>query len=314
MTAENNGVPEDDDPFAYLYRAEGDADGGAEGPAPTQPMPGVPRTSYQQATQVGGRTQYGQSGYGQQSSYGQQGGYGAQQTQAYGGYQGGVPQQGSAPGGPPAGGGRAGSRGAGGGSSRGVMLGAVAVVVAIAIGIGFAVFSSNGGNTNAGSGSSNSPTTTAGSSSASASSSPSVSSNLGPADAATMKLAGTAPVTTPAGAKAAGGASVPLSGSGQTITWTVNIPSAGSYYIWTRYNNPGPDAKVAILVNGQKSRDGQFSNWSRSSDPTQAWYRTYSTPQLPAGQVTITLQGENGQPVVDIDQVAITPGNTSPWS
>ncbi|WP_051945217.1 hypothetical protein [Streptacidiphilus rugosus] len=74
MTAENNGVPEDDDPFAYLYRAEGDA-AGAEAVAPTQPMPGVPRTSYQQATQVG-RTQYGaQPGYPQQPQAQQAYGY-----------------------------------------------------------------------------------------------------------------------------------------------------------------------------------------------------------------------------------------------
>ncbi|MBF9072211.1 carbohydrate-binding protein [Streptacidiphilus fuscans] len=313
MTAENNGVPEDDDPFAYLYRSEGDADGGAEGPAPTQPMPGVPRTSYQQATQVGGRSQYGQSGYGQQSSYGQQGGYGAQQTQAYGGYQGGVPQQGSAPGGPPAGG-RAASRGSGGGSSRGVMLGAVAVVVAIAIGIGFAVFSSNGDKSNAGSGSSTSPTTTAGSNSASASSSPSVSAGLGPTDAATMKLAGTAPVTTPAGAKAAGGSSVPLSGSGQSITWTVNIPSAGSYQVWIRYGNSGADSKLDILVNGAKSREANCKNYGPEKDPTRAWFRTWVQPDLPAGQVTITLQGIDGEPPVNVDQLAITtPNAASPW-
>jgi hypothetical protein len=315
MTAENNGVPEDDDPFAYLYRAENGEDGGA---APTQPMPGVPRTSYQQATQVG-RTQYGgQPGYGaQQSAYGQQQpGYGQQvqqsgygQTQSYGG----VPHQAQ----PPAGGGRAAARqsgGSGGGSSRGVMIGAVAVVAAVAIGIGMAVFNGDG-KSSAASGSTTSASAAAtASSSASASDTPAAA-LPGATDAATMVLQGTNPVTTPAGAKAAGGSSVPITNGQQSVTWKVNIPTAGQYYVWIRYNNPGANAKDLLLVNGEKSRQTDFQNYTPASkDPSQAWFRTFNQPNLPSGQVSITIQGVDGQPPVNIDQIAITEQKVSPWS
>jgi Carbohydrate binding module (family 35) len=90
MTAGTNGngnaTPEDDDPFAYLYRQEGGqnpaeggttvlpqgpyggpyGDQGQTHPYGTQPysQPGVPRTSYNAVTRVG------------QTTYGQRGGYG----------------------------------------------------------------------------------------------------------------------------------------------------------------------------------------------------------------------------------------------
>ncbi|RAG83277.1 hypothetical protein DN069_23065 [Streptacidiphilus pinicola] len=308
MTAENNGVPEDDDPFAYLYRAENGADGGAEGgAAATQPLPGVPRTSYQQATQVG-RTQYGQSYGGQQGAYGQQGGYGQQQPGGYAG----VPHQSQ----PPSSGGRAASRAAGGsgGGSRGVMIGAVAVVAAVAIGIGFALFSDNGSKANAGSGSSTSASAGA-TSSDSASASASAAGTLpGPTDAATMSLAGTQAVTTPAGAKAAGGQSVPITSASSSITWTVTIPTTGSYKLWIRYDNPGATSKVDILVNGTKVRERDLPNYG-SKDPANAWFRSWAQPDLTAGQVKITIQGVAGQPPVNIDQLAITtPDGPQQWS
>ncbi|WP_052442439.1 CBM35 domain-containing protein [Streptacidiphilus neutrinimicus] len=308
MTAENNGVPEDDDPFAYLYRAENGEEGGA---APTQPMPGVPRTSYQQATQVG-RVQYGQSGYGGQQGYGQQqGAYGQQQGygQPQGGGYSGVPHQGQ----PPVGGGRAAARSGGGsgGTSRGVMIGGVAVVAAVAIGIGMALFNGgNGGKNNAGSGGSISASTApTGSSSASASAATTL---PGVTDASTMILNGTAPVTTPAGAKSAGGKSVPITNGQQSIGWKVNIPTAGQYYVHIRYNNPGGNSSDLLLVNGQKSRQTDFRNYG-GTDPSQTWFHTYNQPDLPAGPVTITIQGVDGQPPVDIDQMTITTSSANPW-
>jgi hypothetical protein len=310
MTAENNGVPEDDDPFAYLYRAENGGDGGAEGGVAMQPLPGVPRTSYQQATQVG-RVQYGQSGYGgQQSAYGQQqGGYGQQQP---GGYAGGVPQQAQ----PPVGGGRAAARTAGnsGGNSRGVMIGAVAVVAAIAIGIGMALFNSGGGKNTAGSGSSVSASAAA-TDTPSASASASAATALpGATDAATMQLAGTTAVTTPAGAKAAGGQSVPITSASASITWTVTIPTSGSYKLWIRYDNPGATSKVDILVNGTKVRERDLPNYG-SKDPANAWFRSWTEPDLTSGQVKITIQGVAGQPPINIDQLAITtPDGPQQWS
>ncbi|WP_369696753.1 hypothetical protein [Streptomyces sp. XD-27] len=116
MTAGNNGsdTPENDDPFAYLYRQEGEPSGQAQqGPAGaaaprtggygypgpgtgTPHQPGVPRTSYNHVRAVGERTygqqvpsQHAQHGYGQQGApqgspqgYGQPGynqpGYGQQ--------------------------------------------------------------------------------------------------------------------------------------------------------------------------------------------------------------------------------------------
>ncbi|MFF8812970.1 carbohydrate-binding protein [Streptomyces pactum] len=109
MTAGNNGpgTPENDDPFAYLYRQEGDQPGqsgqpgqtGAAGartggygyPGPGTHQPGVPRTSYNHVRAVGERS-YG----GQQSFVGQHGAPGHGQ----GGYGYPGPNQGYAPQGP----------------------------------------------------------------------------------------------------------------------------------------------------------------------------------------------------------------------
>ncbi|MEY9872350.1 hypothetical protein ABH931_001824 [Streptacidiphilus sp. MAP12-33] len=322
MTAENNGVPEDDDPFAYLYRAENGSDGAEGGAAPTQPMPGVPRTSYQQATQVGGR-QYGQQnsygqqpGYGQQAqqpAYGQQNGYGqqAQQTQQYG-----VPQQAQ----PPAGGGRAASRaagGSGGGSSRGVMIGAVAVVAAVAIGIGMALFNGGTGKTNSAAGSSTSASAGA-SDSSSASAPPSASAALpGPADAATAQLAGgAAPQSDHPGAQAAGGKFVPLTGAGQSVTWQVTVPADGSYVLWVHYANAGADARTNVVVNGSvTSYPIRFSNWNHENDWGKAWYSSYVNVTLKAGANSIGLADIPGQPGVNVDQMALNQSTTTrPWS
>ncbi|WP_328914059.1 MULTISPECIES: hypothetical protein [unclassified Streptomyces] len=95
MTAGNDGTPENDDPFAYLYRSEG---GEQPDPAEGQPGPGMPRTSYNSVQRVGERRtpppqQPGGYGYPPQ----QPGGYGypPQQPQQPGGYDQG---QGQAPG------------------------------------------------------------------------------------------------------------------------------------------------------------------------------------------------------------------------
>jgi len=104
MTAGNDGTPEDDDPFAYLYRSEG-----GEQPGQAGGQPGVPRTSYHQVQRVGERRSPAQGGYGyppQAPPGGQQGqgGYGypppaqpgaGQPPQQQGGY--GYPPQAQAP-------------------------------------------------------------------------------------------------------------------------------------------------------------------------------------------------------------------------
>src|SRR5882757_1264736 len=118
MTAGNDGTPENDDPFAYLYRSEG-----GEQQEPEALQPGTPRTSHHQVTRVGERrppqqpatggygyppqSQPGQGGYGG----GQQQQYGAAPTQQYGAPQG-APQYGQQPpsyDAPPPGGGHRGS-------------------------------------------------------------------------------------------------------------------------------------------------------------------------------------------------------------
>jgi hypothetical protein len=147
MTAGNHGAgtpPEDDDPFAHLYRPEG---GAAPVPGPGEgaaPAPGVPRTSYTQVRAVGERTYGGQQAaqqvppqqaypYGQSSPSPH---YAAPET-----YGGPPPQP---PSFPPGGPGEGPRRGRGGGRN-GLMLGAVAVVATVVIAIVAAVLFSGDG-------------------------------------------------------------------------------------------------------------------------------------------------------------------------
>lgn len=135
MTAGNNGAdtPENDDPFAYLYRSEG-GEGGAPGPSgdgPAARQPGVPRTSYNQVRAVGQR-QYGQQAP-QQVTYGQQNAHYAAPETLPGG-----DRTRSAP--APGNGGQEPRRG-----RNGLLIGAVAVVAVVCIGIGVAMLT-NGKN------------------------------------------------------------------------------------------------------------------------------------------------------------------------
>ncbi|MFC5908913.1 carbohydrate-binding protein [Streptacidiphilus monticola] len=310
MTADNPGVPEDDDPFAYLYRADGapaDVDA-ATAPLPQQ-QPGVPRTSYQQATQVG-RTQYGQRaaypGAGQQQAAPPQYGYAQPQ-----------PQQQAQPPVPPQAGSRAANRG--GGGNRGVVLGVVAVVVAIAIGIGFALFNSkdHSGDTAGSTAGSTSQASTAASGSPSDGSSASASPSAqlpGIADAATMTLAGTQASTQYPGAKAAGGASVPLTAPGQSISWTVTVPADGRYNLHVRYDNAAADAQGTITA-GSETGKVNLKNYSgQQGDWTKGWVHSYGGINLKAGQNTIVLTlAAPGQPGVYIDQLALSTDTANPW-
>ncbi|MFH8368711.1 carbohydrate-binding protein [Streptomyces sp. NPDC018031] len=184
MTAGNNGpgTPENDDPFAYLYRQEGEQPGqsGQAGPtgtaAPrtggygypgpgTPHQPGVPRTSYNHVRAVGERS-YG----GQQSFAGQQGhpapaqpgqgqpGYGQQQGYGPGAGQPGYGRQNAhyaapetlpggaprRPAGAPSGRG-AGSGGGRGPNVKGLLIGAIAVVAVVVAGIGAALLTNGSG-------------------------------------------------------------------------------------------------------------------------------------------------------------------------
>jgi hypothetical protein len=297
MTAEDNGVPEDDDPFAYLYRGQEGEDASRK----AAPQPGVPRTSYQQATQVG-RTQYGQPRQ-------QQGQHPVPQYQQQ--YAPHLPQQGQ-PGQPyqgqqpttqlPPSGGRAAGRsggGSGGGSNRAVTLGAIGVVLAVAIGIGVAVISS-GGDKSGTAGAGSSPVA---STSASASTSPSASASAPAApsgktdvDSSSMTLGGGAvTANNHTGAASTDGKFVPLTSSGMSITWNnVTVPTSGQYTFWVHYANAGASSATpfALTVNGKSANTINLENWAGSNNWDQAWQRSYSSVQL---------------------AVTVSP-NTPPWS
>lgn len=332
MTVDNTGMPEDDDPFGYLYRSEGDGSA-ADGGDPAGGRQAVPRRSFAQATQVG-RTQYGQraqQGAGAPAGYGYpgQGGPTQQfpQQPGYGGFPqpGAYPQQGQAPapgaGGPgmPGGpGGRAAGRAAGrsaggrGANNRGVKIGAAAVVAAVVIGIGIAVFSNSGKNGDA-SASGSSPAAAAGASagdSASAGASPSTSADGLPpvTDAATLTLAGVSTNTEHQGAHAAGGKFVETMPQGASITWTVRIQTAGFYRLYVRFANAGPDSAETVTVNGKPNATPiNMKNYSKTNDWDHAWYVSWAGVQLQAGANTIVLSTSGpGQGNVNIDQLAIT--------
>ncbi|QMU67462.1 carbohydrate-binding protein [Streptacidiphilus sp. P02-A3a] len=304
MTAEDNGVPEDDDPFAYLYRGqEGeDARNAAQ-------QPGAPRTSYQQATQVG-RMQYGQP---RQQPGGQQAPQYQQQYQQQA-----PPQQQTSPL-PPTGGGRAQSRS--GGSSRGVTYGAVGVVLAVVIGIGVALLNSGGDKSPVAS-PSNSPVTSA-STDPSASSTPSASAPAalpGATNVSGMTLGGGAvPTNNHTGAASTDGKFVPLTASGMSITWSnVSVPTAGSYTFWVHYANAGggnPDPFTLTVDGKALPLTINLKNWSGSTSWDQAWQRSYTPVTLNAGSNTIEVSYATGSNAgVNVDQLAVTvSSSTPPW-
>lgn len=317
MTAEDNGVPEDDDPFAYLYR-------GQEGEAPrSAPQPGVPRTSYQQATQVG-RTQYGQRP--QPGPYGQPQVPQQQPYQQHGQQQYGQQTAPIPPVGPPQGGGRGGNRaGAGGrgGSNRAVMLGAVGVVLALAVGIGVALLDNGTPKSSAtAEGGSSAGASVSASAPASASASPSASTALpGATNVSGMTLSGGAVTANDhTGGASTDGRFVPLTAAGMTITWAnVTVPSAGQYTFWVHYANAGSSTTdpFTIAVNGQTSaRTINLQNWiGGNTDWNKAWQRSYTSVTLNAGSNTIALSYGGGSSAgVNVDQLGLTvSSNTPPW-
>ena len=304
MTAEDNGVPEDDDPFAYLYRGqEGeDARNAAQ-------QPGAPRTSYQQATQVG-RMQYGQPrqqpGGQQPPQYQQQ--YQQQQQ---------VPPQQTSPL-PPVGGGRAQSRS--GGSSRAVTYGAIGVVLAVVVGIGVALL--GGGDKTPVASPSNPPAASA-STAPSTSSTPSGTASAalpGATNVSGMTLGGGAvTANNHTGAASTDGKFVPLTASGMSITWSsVTVPTAGSYTFWVHYANAGGggDNPFTLTVNGKAlPQTINLKNWAGSTSWDQAWQRSYSPVTLNAGSNTIEVSyGGGSNAGINVDQLAVTvSANTPPW-
>lgn len=311
MTAGSNGTPEhgDDDPFGYLYRGDG------EQPAPAAERPGVPRTSYHQVTRVGERRQASQQGrYGypqqqtqqqQQQTYGQQPqGYG-QQTQGYGQQQTQPQPQQQPYGGQPSQ--RSGHGGAGGGGTnrRGLMLGAIAVVVVVAVGIVIAVVTGDKDNNGQ-----------AGGAGSTASSGQSPASTGGPTAnpaaklpkqyAATLTLGGKAAVSQQdQGAQGPNGSYVSMPNVGDSATWNLTVPKAGSYALHLGYGNAGAPANATLVVNGaSQNRPINLDNFTKSNDPTHAWTETYSYVDLKSGANVIEITCAQGnQCAFDLDRV-----------
>jgi len=340
MTAGNNGsdTPENDDPFAYLYRSEGDQGGqggqsGQPGPArtggygypgPAAPhQPGVPRTSYNHVRAVGERN-YGQQipnqqpqGYGQQGQQGQQG-HGQQGQQPYGRQNahyaapetlpgGGSPRQPGA------------SRGGGGGrgpNSRGLLIGAIAVVAVVIVGIGVAMVT-NGDDEKGDQGNQAGGQSTAGSS-VEPSDKPEPSKKPGgklpTEDAANMSLGGgAAPASDIKGAEAKGGTYVGgFNNPGASATWDVDVDRAKSYRLYVHYGVPGEDQSMSLTVNGKKSpRPISMKNFSNApkGDYEKGWTTSWSIVQLSQGSNTITLScGDGDKCDVNLDQMWLKKG------
>ncbi|MFJ6217036.1 carbohydrate-binding protein [Streptomyces sp. NPDC092296] len=307
MTAGSNGVPEDDDPFAYLYRPAG-GEGAHEGadqaaPAAVQ-QPGVPRTSYAHPTQVG-RAQYGQQRPGQQ-----QPAYGQTVPQQHAPYaQHSRPQP--ADDGGAQGGGRAAGRGGGGGSSRGVLIGAIAVVVAIAIGVGVALSNRGSGKeADTATGASQSPTATTSDSGEPTRPATTAAASGDPvSDVSALQVQNGSQASEVQGTKSGDGKYVTLQ-QGTSISWTVDAPSDGQFAFWVHYDNPGGDAQAAVTANGTPHPGGiGMKNYSPGSgDPAASWYSSYVWPTLKKGANTIVLTCDNDACAgLLVDKVALTP-------
>ncbi|MGP3951745.1 CBM35 domain-containing protein [Streptomyces sp. 7N604] len=337
MTAGNNGAstPENDDPFAYLYRSE-DGEGGAGadsaaaprtggygypppelrlGGAPSPAQPGVPRTSYNQVSRVGERR------YGQQAQQGQQAPYATQPQQSYGQqtnphyaapetFPGGTPNRPAPPshGGAHGGGGR-------GPNSRGLLIGAIAVVAVVVIGIGVAMLTNNtGGEGKQDEAGNSAPPSAAESVDPSEDPGDEPQTELPKADAASLRV--DSPATTDSsikGAKSATGAYVGMNAPGAAATWNMDVDKAGEYRLYVRYGVPGKDADLTLTTNGKPSSQAiNMKNFAgaKAGDWEHGWQHTWSTVNLTKGTNTIKLSCETGNACeVNLDRVALRPGS-----
>ncbi|MFE1786435.1 hypothetical protein ACFW9F_28650 [Streptomyces sp. NPDC059506] len=304
MTAGPNGTPENDDPFAYLYRGEGEQ-GAGQG---TAGQPGVPRTSYNQVSRVGERRPSAPGGYG----------YPPQAPQ---------PQPGGQ--GPAAPGGRAASRQAagaaqGGGPNRkGLLIGAIAVVAAVVVGISVAALSSGDDEDKQ----ADDPAATA----------PADPGGEDPdnkaadgddkgkdkkdakkfktltAFANSLRLDGGATASTEhAGASGPNGAYVDhMNVVGASATWTFDVPEAGPYTFYIGYGNAGETATPTLTVNGTaQDRKINMGNFTGQKEWSKAWTETYSWVNLNKGTNTLKISCEDGDKCgFNLDKVWLKQGH-----
>lgn len=297
MTAGNNGAdtPENDDPFAYLYRSEG-GEGGAPGPSgdgPAARQPGVPRTSYNQVRAVGQR-QYGQQAP-QQVTYGQQNAHYAAPETLPGG-----DRTRTAP--APGNGGHEPRRG-----RNGLLIGAVAVVAVVCIGIGVAMLT-NGKDTKDDTAGKPGPTAGDTVSPGDKPKKPAPG-KLPKEDAGSLRLDGGATTAKDVpGARSPGGMYVAgMNTPGAAATWTLDVNRPGKYKLWVGYGVPGKDANLTLNVNGKAdSRPINMENFAHAPEGAwdKGWTKTWSYVQLNKGTNTVKLSCESGnQCDVNLDKV-----------
>jgi hypothetical protein len=320
MTAAGNSgasTPENDDPFAYLYRSEG-GDGDAGGAAAGGPaQPGVPRTSYHQVGRVGER-RYGQQAAQQQAAGPGQPPNGPQRTAHYA-----APE--TLPGGPPrrpapsAGRGR--GRGGGQGpNSKGLLIGAIAVVAAVVIGISVAMFSNDTEGDQGKNPSTATPTADASgdqqakNSSGEEETEPEKPFSSEQEDAAALRLDGGAAVASDIeGARSQSGSYVTgMNAPGASATWSVDVPKDGQYTLFVGYGVPGKDADATLVVNGKpRSEPQKLKNYAGASqgDWAKGWTYTYAWLDLEEGTNTLQLMcGPGNQCDFALDYVQLKAG------
>ncbi|WP_030810551.1 CBM35 domain-containing protein [Streptomyces sp. NRRL S-337] len=297
MTAGNNGAdtPENDDPFAYLYRAEGGEGGapGSPGAGGAARQPGVPRTSYNQVRAVGQR-QYGQQAQ-QPVTYGQQNAtYAAPETLPGGDRTRAVPAPGH--------GGEPEPR-----RRNGLLIGAVAVVAVVCIGIGVAMLTNNGNDTkNANAGKSGPTAGDTVKPSEQPHSKPKPG-ELPKEDAGSLRLDGGATTAKDVqGAHSASGSYVTgLNQVGAKVQWTVDLPDAGDYRLYVRYSIPGQDANATLTVNGKPNNQPLgLKNFIHSpeGDWKKGWQSTWAPVTLNKGTNTVEIacaQGNQCNAILD---------------
>jgi hypothetical protein len=279
MTTGNNvpgEQPQDDDPFAHLYRQEGGQQPAGD---PVQPAPGVPRTSYTQVRAVGERTYGGQP---QSSPH-----YAAPET--YGGPPPQGPYQGDDYGydrGPR--------------NRNGLVVGAIAVVAVVALAIGAAMYF-GGADKGDEAGGDKSPTATAPKDSGGKKKKPAAQTVTLPAIGAAkdLQLAGGASLADSVpGAKSEGGQYVQgMNTPGASATWKVKVPTSGQVFFYIDYGVPGKDQSLSLTVNGKKeSRSPNMGNFSgaKNGDWAKGWTYTYSNVNLNKGENELKLSCESG--------------------
>ncbi|TXC96121.1 CBM35 domain-containing protein [Streptomyces sp. ISID311] len=303
MTAGNNGAdtPENDDPFAYLYRSEG-GEGGAPGSAgtgaPTR-QPGIPRTSYNQVRAVGER-QYGQQPQ-QPTTYGQQNAHYAAPETLPGGDR---TRSAPAPDGPEP------RR-----NRHGLLIGAVSVVAVVCIGIGVAMLN-NGNESKAGEAGKQGPTAGDSVKPNGKKTGKTKPGELPKEDAASLRLDGGAGAAKDIQGSASGTYVAGFNQVGAKVQWKADAPQAGEYRLYVRYGIPGEDANATLAVNGKPNAQPLgLKNFIHSpkGDWEKGWQTTWAPVTLNKGTNTIEIScGQGNQCNANLDQVWLQRGGAKP--